>query len=256
MAMDRNLSGDTCARCKSRNGTDNAEGDRCSRDAHRAELCDQEAKCHLYALAIHEEGNDSEKWHGLLQLVGGCAPKPLLFPYMNPWKSSANGSPAPGSVCLENSDLQARLGPKAGHSARLFGASGPEYSRTEPVPIGFEFGPRFGSCAEPDHKFSSGFGDGTKCTTSATPLPPFPPSLVAVANVVTATFVVAVVVPSAKPFAVVALQVARRTPHCGCVVVVVGLWVHKTCIGLLAAVVAMARVEVHLRQRGRWWQQR
>ncbi|KAH9039156.1 hypothetical protein EDB85DRAFT_1887624 [Lactarius pseudohatsudake] len=93
-------------------------------------------------------------------------------------------------------------------------------------------------------------------TTSATPLPPFPPSLVAVANVVTATFVVAVVVPSAKPFAVVALQVARRTPHCGCVVVVVGLWVHKTCIGLLAAVVAMARVEVHLRQRGRWWQQR
>lgn len=40
----------------------------------------------------------------------------------------------------------------------------PELLRTGP-----KFGPRFGGCAEPDHKFSSGFGQGAKSLNLAEP---------------------------------------------------------------------------------------
>jgi hypothetical protein len=40
----------------------------------------------------------------------------------------------------------------------------PELFRT-----GLKFSPRFGGCAEPDHKFSSGFGQGSKSLNLAEP---------------------------------------------------------------------------------------
>jgi len=40
----------------------------------------------------------------------------------------------------------------------------PELFRT-----GLKFGPRFGGCAKPDHKFSSGFGQGSKSLNLAEP---------------------------------------------------------------------------------------